>query len=218
MQTASALAIRRLQGAGIHPHLEDAARLRLAVFGEWPYLYAGDMDYERGYLAAYGRSADSVFVLAFEGDAVVGVSTGLPLADDDAAFQAPFRERGMDVDRVFYFGESVLLPHCRGRGVGHAFFDQREAHARSLGRFSTTAFCAVDRDPSDPRRPPGHRGNERFWAGRGYAPQPGMRVRLAWEEAGVGRVEHALTFWTRPLEPAATATPGNGGAAPGVRR
>lgn len=131
MTAAPAIAIRRLQGAGSRPHLDDAARLRMAVFREWPYLYAGDLDDERGYLAAYARSPDSVFVLAFEDEAVVGVSTGLPLADAAAAFQLPFRERGLDVDRVFYFGESVLLPRCRGRGVGHAFFDHREAHARA---------------------------------------------------------------------------------------
>lgn len=217
MPVAPAIAVRRLHGAAIHPCLDDIARLRMAVFREWPYLYAGDMDYERDYLAAYARSPDSVFVLASEGEAVVGVSTGLPLADNDAAFQAPFRARGDDVATVFYFGESVLLPRCRGRGVGHAFFDHREAHARALGRFSMAAFCAVDRDASDPRRPPGHRGNERFWAGRGYARQPGMVVRLAWEEAGVGPVEHALTFWTRALAMPASGTAGDGDAAPGGR-
>jgi GNAT superfamily N-acetyltransferase len=106
---------------------------------------------------------------------------------------------------VFYFGESVLLPAWRGRGLGHAFFDHREAHARALGRFDTTAFCAVDRDPDDPRRPPAHRGNEAFWTGRGYARQPGMTMRLRWNEIDRGEVEHALTFWLRPLDLGASA-------------
>ena len=194
------LTVRSLSGADIKPHLEDVARLRIGVFQDWPYLYAGDTGYEREYLTTYAASPESVFVLACDGDRVIGASTGVPLADAAEAFQMPFRERGVDVAGVFYFGESVLLPGYRGRGIGHAFFDAREAHARVLGGYSTTAFCVVDRDHHDPRRPRTYHGNEPFWRKRGYVRQPGMTVRLAWDEIGVGEVEHALTFWTRPLQ------------------
>lgn len=194
--------ILRLPATGADAYLDDVARLRIEVFRAFPYLYQGDAAYEARYLQAYGRSPDSVFVLAIDGDRVVGASTGMPLADEDAAFQRPFHERGLDVERVFYFGESVLLPAWRGRGLGHRFFDEREAHARSLGRFGWTAFAAVDRAPDDPRRPPGHRDNDRFWAGRGYVRQPGMTLRLAWKEVGEdAESEKPLTFWLRRLEP-----------------
>jgi GNAT superfamily N-acetyltransferase len=189
--------IRHFHGPDIAPWLDDVARLRIAVFRDWPYLYAGDVAYERDYLAAYAASPDSVFVLALADGEVVGASTGLPLADDGAAFSGPFRAAGMPVEQVFYFGESVLLPGYRGLGVGHAFFDRREAHARALGRFRWTAFCAVDRDGDDPRRPHGHRGNDAFWHKRGYARQPAMAMRLPWNEIGRGEVDHALTFWWR---------------------
>ncbi len=200
---ARAIEIRQCSGADVRRHLDAVAALRIAVFRDWPYLYDGDAAYEREYLDAYASSPDSVFVLAFDGDAIVGASTGLPLADDTAEFRAPFEARGIDVDRVFYFGESVLLPAYRGQGTGHAFFDHREAHARALGRFDLAAFCAVDRDDDDPRRPLGHRGNEAFWTRRGYARQTGMTMHLHWNEIGRGEVEHALTFWTRALEPEA---------------
>ncbi len=190
------------RGLDIAPWLDDVARLRVAVFRDWPYLYEGDPGYERDYLAAYAASPDSLFVLAMQDGQVVGASTGLPLADDAEAFRRPFEDSDIAPGGVFYFGESVLLPAYRGRGIGHAFFDRREAHARALGRFAWTAFCAVDRDEGDPRRPAGHRDNDAFWGKRGYVRRPGMTMRLPWAETGRGEVEHALTFWLRPLEPA----------------
>ncbi len=188
------------RGPEISPWLEDVARLRIGVFSAWPYLYEGSFEYERQYLAAYARSGDSLFVLAFDDGEVVGASTGLPLADETTEFQKPFAEQGMSVESVFYFGESVLLSEYRGRGIGHAFFDNREAHARALGRFQWTAFCSVDRDASDVRRPDVYRPNDAFWSKRGYLRRSGMTMYMPWEEAGCGEVVHPLTFWLRELE------------------
>lgn len=199
MHTARAQ-LEVVTGSDIAPWLDAVAQLRMTVFRAWPYLYAGDMAYERAYLSTYARSARSVFVLAFDGGNVVGASTGVPLADEDAAFRAPFEAHGLDPARVFYCGESVLLPAYRGQGIGHAFFDRREAHARALGGFDCTAFCAVDRSDDDPRRPPGHRGNDAFWRRRGYARRDGMAMQLSWNEPGRGEVAHTLTFWLRALD------------------
>lgn len=62
------------------------------------------------------------------------------------------------------------------------------------------AFAAVDRDPQDPRRPPGHRDHHAFWRGRGYARREDLAMRLSWDEVGRGDSDHRLTFWLRPLE------------------
>lgn len=193
--------ILALRGDAVTPHLHDVARLRISVFRAWPYLYDGDAAYEAQYLASYASSPDSLFVLAFDGDRVVGASTGIPLAHDGEAFQKPFVERGMVVGEVFYFGESVLLPQYRGQGLGHRFFDERELHARRLGRFRYTAFAAVDRAADDPRRPAGHRDNDVFWQKRGYQRQPGMTMQLAWKGIDEERESSKpLTFWLRPLD------------------
>lgn len=191
--------IETYTGAHVAPHLDAVASLRIAVFRDWPYLYDGDAAYEAHYLATYARSPESLFVLAFDGEAVVGASTAVPLADETDTFRKPFEQHGVPVDDVFYFGESVLLPAYRGRGVGHAFFDEREGRAQELARFRTTAFCAVVRDTDDPRRPAGHRDNGAFWSKRGYRRQDDMTCEITWNEVGRGELAHRLAFWLRPL-------------------
>lgn len=193
-----AIRIERCSGAGVQPHLQALAMLRIAVFREWPYLYQGDLGYEADYLAAYARSADSVFVLAFDGDEVVGAATGIPLADDAEAFIAPVRAHGLAPEQVFYFGESVLLPAYRGQGIGGRFFDGREAHARSLRRFRYTAFCAVIRELGDPRQPEDFTPLHGFWRKRGYAPVEGLVAELEWLETFHDLpTRHQLQFWMR---------------------
>jgi len=179
--------------------VDELAGLRMAVFRDWPYLYDGDRDYERDYLASYAASPRSVCVVARnEAGEAVGASTGIPLRDDGQTFHRAFIEHGIPLDDVFYLGESVLLAPWRGRGVGHAFFDAREAHAHACGDFSFTAFCAVRRDDHDPRRPADYRGNDAFWRGRGYRPAEGMACTLSWKERGDEVTsDHVLGFWLR---------------------
>ena len=193
--------VRTFTGPNVTPHLDAVAALRIAVFHDWPYLYAGDREYEKKYLATYAKSPESLFVLAFDGDKVIGASTGIPLADETPAFQKPFLDSGIALPDVFYFGESVLLREYRGHGLGHRFFDEREGYARRLGRFAMTAFCAVERDAEDPRCPQGFRGNDVFWNKRGYVRQDDMFCALEWQEIGHDMPSsHRLRFWLRALE------------------
>ena len=124
----------RLSGDQINPYLDDLARLRIEVFRSFPYLYDGDMAYERKYLDTYARSPDSLFVLALDGDSVVGAATGILMDHETDEFKRPFIDEGFEPETIFYFGESVLLSDYRGQGIGVAFFDHREGHAREQGR------------------------------------------------------------------------------------
>jgi len=189
--------VKRLTGAEVTPHLDDLARMRIEVFREYPYLYEGSEGYERGYLESYAASPRSVFVLALDGGEVVGVSTGLPLLEAGDSFNAPFVAAGIDPATVFYFGESVLRAGARGQGIGHRFFDEREAHAAALG-FPVTAFCAVERPADHPLKPDGYRPHDAFWGKRGYVKRPAIQARFSWQQIDAAdKVPNVLTFWTR---------------------
>lgn len=185
-------------GAALRPYLPEAARLRMEVFREFPYLYDGTEEYERGYLSSYSNSTNGVIVLAIRSGSVIGVSTGLPLAEADPAFQKPFLDTGWDVHSIFYFGESVLAVSERGQGIGHRFFDEREKHAASLG-YSVTAFCAVERPADHPLRPQDYRSNDAFWTRRGYQKMPDLHTELEWQQVDQPEQEtrNRLVFWLK---------------------
>ena len=193
------LDVRILTGTELEASLGDIAALRISVFRDYPYLYDGDEAYERSYLAAYRDAPGAILVGAFDGARLVGASTGTPLARHDPVFAAPVAGAGYDVEQVFYCAESVLLQPFRGQGVGHRFFDLREAHARHLG-MEFAAFCGVVRPDNDPARTAAYFPLDGFWSRRGYAPIPGGVEHFGWKEIGTeSEVDHVLQFWIRKL-------------------
>nr|WP_156169371.1 GNAT family N-acetyltransferase [Wenxinia marina] len=191
--------VETLTGPGLEAALDDVARLRIAVFRDWPYLYDGDPGYERRYLAAYRDSPGAVVAGAFDGDRLVGAATGTPMEDHAAEFGAALAATGIPLTDIFYCAESVLLPDYRGQGAGHAFFDAREAHARALGR-RWAAFCAVVRPEDHPARPAGYRPLDGFWRRRGYAPIEGAIAGYRWRDLGApGETAKRMQFWMREL-------------------
>lgn len=191
------LSVRPLTGAEVGAALDDLARLRIAVFAAYPYLYDGDAAFEAGYLAEYAAAADAVLVAAFDGAQIVGAATAAPMLHQKAGFRAPFAARGLDAARLFYFGESVLLPQYRGQGIGHAFFDHREAQARKCGA-TAACFAAVIRAADHPARPAGYVPHDAFWTKRGYALVPGLVTELAWKEHGEAEESpKPMQYWLR---------------------
>lgn len=192
--------VRALSPSDIDRYLDDVARLRLGVFGDWPYLYDGALDYERAYVRSYRDTPGALMVGAFEGGVLVGVSTSSLMDDHAEGFAQALQQIGLPAHQILYGPESVLLKAYRGQGLGHRFFDLREAHARALKR-SHVVFCSVVRPADDPQRPEGFRSNDAFWQGRGYAALPGVTARFSWRDRGAAMdSEKTLQFWMREIE------------------
>lgn len=191
--------VERLTGEDLAKALDDVARLRIEVFRAWPYLYDGDEAYERHYLQIYRESENAILVAAFDGDRLIGASTGTPMEDHAEDFAAAFDGQRIDLKDIFYCAESVLLPGYRGRGIGHAFFDAREAHAREMGR-RYVAFCGVVRPADHPLKPEQYQPLDPFWRKRGYAPVKGAVAQFCWKDTDQPEeTEHPLQFWMRAL-------------------
>lgn len=191
-----ALSVTPVTGTALLAAIPDLARLRMQVFREFPYLYDGDADYEAEYLRIYAEAPGALVALAREGEKIVGASTAIPLTQETPDIQRPFvNSSEFDVQDILYLGESVLLPEYRGQGLGHKFFDVREAHAAALG-LGVTTFCAVVRPDTHPQRPQPYRTHHAFWAARGYQERPDLTTELSWKDLGeVAETPKPMRFW-----------------------
>ena len=194
------ITVKSFTGPEARPYTRYLARLRIVVFREYPYLYDGTLEYETAYLNAFSESEDSVIVIAFDGDTIVGASTGLPMEDAAPEIRAPWVEQGADISRIFYYGESVLLPEYRGKGIGRQFFEQRERWARGLGRFGLLTFCAVIREPDHPLKPADYKPPHRLCERKGFVERKGCACRISWKEIQQAQESvKTLQFWSKTL-------------------
>ncbi len=200
MASKTGLSFSVLTADEVEAALDDLARLRIAVFADWPYLYDGDAAYEAQYLQKFAASPGAVVVAARDvNGAMVGAATAAPLSDHADEFAVPFARIGLDPDSFFYLAESVLLPAYRGQGAGRQFFAMREAAARAQG-FEHTVFASVIRPEDHPARPDDDRTLDAFWLRLGYNPYPGLLAEFSWRDHGeADESRKLLQVWGRQL-------------------
>ena len=125
--------------------------------------------------------------------------TSSPLARLAAA-SAPSERPDWSGFRLFYSGESVLLPEYRGRGLGRRFFQEREAHVRALGRFETVCFCAVQRPAHHPRRPVDYQPLDALWTRQGFVKHPELCATFSWRDLDeAAESPKPMVFWLKSL-------------------
>ena len=84
------LDVKSVTGEDILKVLPDLSRLRMIVFRDWPYLYEGTLEYEQKYLEKFAKAKGAVVIAAYDGDQMVGASTGAPMIEHADEFGEPF--------------------------------------------------------------------------------------------------------------------------------
>lgn len=188
-----------LTGAAIADALDDLATLRLDIFPEYPYLYQGRREDELTYLGTYAEAPDACVILAYDGSAVIGAATGMPLIQEDAQLRDAFAGKALPLDEVYYVGELLFRPAYRNGGMGQKLLDRLESHIRSLGRYHTLTCATVERPDDHPLRPRDYIPITRFLARTGFVRLSGVTTSFIWREIDGVKRDHPMQFWSKDL-------------------
>jgi len=197
---SSSITFKTCVGVEIIPFIPQLAELRIEIFRDFPYLYDGSFAYETEYLKTYSSCSKAFCALVFDGDVLVGATTGIPLPFETNEVKSPFAKVGISELDVFYFGESILKKAYRGSGIGIRFFKLREEYALSLPETRFTTFCGVVRPENHPSMPNKYRPLNVFWERMGYQKQDGMTTFFSWKDLDeLSDSPKKMQFWMKAI-------------------
>ncbi len=190
--------VRTFTGSSLKPYAHGIAKLRTEVFREYPYLEEPDFVKETQHLNKVLACKESIGVLIFDNATLVGASLGYPLRLEEPTTLKTFPEK--QIPSYFFFGDSVLLKTYRGRGIGHHFFDAREAHVHSLKPYQSICFYFPDDIELDPTLPKDFVPLFDFWRKRGYIHHPELKCLIPWRKIAEAKPkERQCSFWIKNL-------------------
>lgn len=176
-------------------YLTDVANLRIKIFREYPYLYEGNISYEKEYLRSYIDFDHSVVIVAKDGEKIVGAITGVP-----CEVRQCYLKNQKSLEDRFYIGELVLLKKYRGKGIGSKLYQALEDYVQSLKTYKKLVFCEIVKKDNDPKRPSDYFCLDEFWAKQGYIKKPELVTYCSWRKLGeVLETASQMVFWEKDL-------------------
>lgn len=195
------LIFHSLKGSKARQFVDAIASLRIQVFYDYPYLYEGNLEYERKYLETYFRSENSFVFLVEDAGKIVGATTCILASEEEESFQTPLLKAGFDPKKTVYFGESLLLKKYRGLGIGKKFFEERLKFSKNLYGIEQVSFCAVIRE-NHQLEPKGYRPLDEFWKAQGFEKLEGVTTYYSWKDRGENsETQKPMQFWVRKISP-----------------
>lgn len=202
MQARSSLnnvTFKAYRGAEITKIIEPLGDLRINVFREYPYLYDGNVIDEQKYLNRYINIKDSLILMAFEDNQIIGATTATPLVEELADFRTPYQDAGIDIAKTFYFGEAMLYPAYRGMGIYKTFMRERMQAATQYGATICT-FLAVKRPDDHPLKPNHYQDLKPIWHHYGFVEHPEIQPSYQWKDIDQSQeTKKPFTAWLKIL-------------------
>jgi ribosomal protein S18 acetylase RimI-like enzyme len=136
--------IEVIKGIETKKYIDAIAKLRMTNFRDYPYSYEGDMALEKKYLSMYQNSKDSFFIIAKDGDKVIGAITGMPLHESADDCTEVYLEKNIPTIGIYYVGEIIVLNEYRDQGLGHKMWTEFENQVRALKHYKQLAIRELE--------------------------------------------------------------------------
>lgn len=184
-----------IRGIDIEKYIDELGRFRIEIFREYPYLYEGDLDYERRYLSRYLRNDESILAVMNDDKGIIGACTAMPLRDEDQEFKRPFAKE--NVNEIFYICEIMIRADSRGKGLGSELLSSCISLI-DVSKYKKICLYTVDRDPNHPPRPEKYRSPDSLWRKLGFEKDKNLVVYYHWKDVGDEvETEKPMNVWVK---------------------
>ncbi len=204
MRSPNKYEIKLFKGKDIEPFLDEIGSLRVKVFREFPYLYDGDLETERKYIAEYAKSDKSVLIAAFVDKQIIGFVTGTALDSGLEIIRTAyelFNSRSLIANNYYYIGEIIILEEYRSFSLSLELIKQIGTFAKNSG-YTSLCFLTVIREAGHPLKPAHYRSTAKLWEFY-KAKKMNMSVDYEWKtliNSSESMMQtNKLEFWERSL-------------------
>lgn len=186
-------------GQQIAPYTDKIVQLSNTLFKGHPYFYNGtDADYTK-HLQSYAQSNNRVLSLAYEGNQIIGMATGLPLNEAEKAAQEPFLKKGENISKTFYLEELIVLPEHTGKGIGQQMTKNVEKYAKEKG-YTSIATQAIDEGTVKSAVPNGYYSMTNVFKKLNWQERSELNTTGYWPNTNeTQNSPHKLIYWTKSL-------------------
>jgi hypothetical protein len=168
--SARALSFRVFYGKEIAPYLDILANYRINFFRQYPYLYEGNLAYEKTYLKHYLDNPDTFLMGFFDGEKLGAFMSCMPLlssADIVKDAETKFKMIGLNAQKLMYIGETSIMPEYRSFTLTYEIPKRLREIVLQLG-YEGGCSLTVDRPKNHPLRPADYQDVEVVFKKFGY--------------------------------------------------
>lgn len=198
------ITIEIFTGKDSEPYIETVSKLRIEAFKEYPYLYMGELDYERQYMRGYTKDDRAMIAIAKCDGKLAGISTGIPLISDSeivADVKIIFLNENIDIGDYYYYGELIILPEFKGKGILKKLLLAQDELIQSWG-YKHACGLTVVREDNHPLKPAGYKSPDKIGKRLGYL-RTKLTTQYHWPtiqpDGTVKDEKNTLEFWIKDL-------------------
>lgn len=185
------------RGARIGGYIERLGRFRIEVFREYPYLYDGEMEYERKYLGRYAARPNSFLIFCEDANGFVAACTGICMDGAGEEFCEIFSQE--DTSEICYIGEVMIKEGYRGQGLGSKLLSKAMKLIKE-GGYKKAVLCAVDRDEKRHLRPKDYVAPDNLWLKFGFKKLSDKKIYYDWRDIGeTCETQKRMSVWSVDL-------------------
>ena len=194
------LLFQLLIGVEAKAFIKDIANLRIEIFKEFPYLYAGTIENELPYLDRYisNENGHIILIKNIENN-IVGFSSSIPLEDEDESMLQPYLENNLNPKDFLYCGEAIMYKEYRGGGSLKTLLDYHIKIAKKLNKKYLT-MMTIDRADNHPSKPENFYSVDNMLEKYEYKKMQNAKIKYSWKSSlNNHESENSLSIWYKEI-------------------